>query len=109
MGIVAVGALGHRVADDVAEGHLVDPALAAVGRQDEPVHAALLEQLDLVAAVQEADLGAAQLVGLVEQADERVADEPPLAAVERSDEPVIEGQARRDASRRGWGRPCAPP
>ena len=51
IGIVATGPSDAAVlaADDVAEGHLVEPALVAVGAQDEPVGAVLLEQLDLVA------------------------------------------------------------
>ena len=64
------------------------------GRQDQPVRAVLLEQLDLVALVEVADLGAAQLVGRVEQADDAVADDPPLATGERADEALVEGQAR---------------
>ena len=52
--MVAVGVLATGGSPiDVAECHLVDPALAAVGAQHEPVHAALLEQLDLVALVEE--------------------------------------------------------
>ena len=96
------------LADDLAERHLVDPALAPVRAQDEPVDAALLEQLDLVALVEEADLVAAQLVGRVEQPDDVVADEPALATVERADQAVVEGQARRGGRRRGSGRPCGP-
>ena len=72
----------------------MDPALATVRAQDQPVHAALLEQLDLVALVEEADLRAAQLVGRVEQSDDVVADEPSFSTVERADETVIERQAR---------------
>ena len=53
-----------------------------------------LEQLDLVALVEEADLDAAQLVRHVQQADDVVADQPALAAVERTDEAAIERQAR---------------
>ena len=48
----------------------MDPAAAAVGAADEPVDALLLEQLDLVALVEDADLAAAELVGCVEQADD---------------------------------------
>ena len=72
----------------------MQPALLAVGAQDEPVGAVLLEELDLVALVEVADLRAAQLVGRVEQADDAVADDLPLAAVERADEAVIERQPR---------------
>ena len=42
--------------DDVAEGHLVEPALATVRAEDQPVGAVLLEQLDFVAPVEVADL-----------------------------------------------------
>ena len=66
----------------------MDPALLAVRAQHQPVGAALLEQLDLVALVEDADLVATQLVGRVEQADDVVADQPPLAAVERADQAV---------------------
>ena len=96
------------LADDVAQGHLVEPALAPVRAQDEPVRAVLLEQLDLVALVEVADLGAAQLVGRVEQADDAIADDPALAAIERADEALVEGQARRRRRCRGSDRPCAP-
>ena len=72
----------------------MEPALLAVGAEHEPVGAVLLEQLDLVALVEVADLRAAQLVGRVEQAHDAVADDLPLAAVERADEALVEGQAR---------------
>ena len=110
IGIVATGPIGRGavVLDDVAEGHLVDPALAAVRAQHQPVGAVLLEQLDLVALVEVADLDAAQLVGRVEQADDAIADDPPLATVERADEAVVEGQARGRRRRRGSDRPCGP-
>ena len=80
--------------DDLAEDHLVQPALLSVRAQDEPVGAVLLEQLDLVALVEVADLGATELVGRVEQPDDPVADDPPLAAGQRADEALAEGQAR---------------
>ena len=96
IGIEAVGPSGGGalVVVDLAEGHLVEPALLAVGREDEPVGAVLLEQLDLVALVEVADLRAAQLVGRVQQAHDAVADDPPLATRDRSDEALAEGQAR---------------
>ena len=55
IGIVAVGPVGRGavVVDDLAERHLVEPALLAVGAEDEPVGAVLLEQLDLVALVED--------------------------------------------------------
>ena len=81
--------------DDLAEGHLVEPALLPVRAQDEPVGAVLLEQLDLVTLIEIADLGSAQLVGRVEQPDDAIADGPPLAPIERADEALVEGQARR--------------
>jgi hypothetical protein len=71
----------------------VDPALPAVRAEDQPVRAALLEQLHLVALVEERELGAAQLVGHVEEPDEVVADQAALATVDRPDEPMIERQA----------------
>ena len=72
----------------------MDPALPAIGAQHEPVGAALLEQLHLVALVEERELRATELIGDVEQTDEVVADQPPLATVDRSDEPVSEGEPR---------------
>ena len=69
---------GH---DDVAEDHLVEPALLAVRAQDQPVRAARLEQLDLVALVEDPDLVRPELVGHVEQPDEPVADPPTLDPV----------------------------
>ena len=86
----------------------MQPALLAVRAQDQPVGAVLLEQLDLVALVEVADLRAAELVGRIEQADDAVADDPALAPVERADEALVEGEARRRACCRGSGRPCAP-
>ena len=62
------------VGDDLAERHLVEPALPAVGAEDEPVRAGALDQLDLVALVELADLGRAELVRCVEQADDAIAD-----------------------------------
>ena len=59
---VQLSAGRRRVDHDVAERHLVQPALAAVRAQDAPVGAALLEQDDLVALVEHADLRAADLV-----------------------------------------------
>ena len=65
---------GHRavvsrsVPDVLPDGHLVDPALAAIRAQHEPVDAALLEQLDLVTLGEDADAIAADLVRRVEQA-----------------------------------------
>jgi hypothetical protein len=41
------------------ERHTVDPTLPAVGAEDEPVGAVALQQLDLIALVEEADLGRA--------------------------------------------------
>ena len=55
-----VGAAG--LDDDVAQGHLVQPALAPVRAQHPPVRPVLLEQDDLVALVERADLAAADLV-----------------------------------------------
>ena len=49
----AVRGRRRRVDHDVAERHLVQPALAAVRAQDPPVRAALLEQDDLVALVED--------------------------------------------------------
>ena len=97
IGIVATGPSGDGSSsiDDIAEGHLVEPALLAIGAEDQPVGAVLLEQLDLVALVEEADLRAAQLIGRVEQAHDPIADDPALAAVERPDETLVEGQPRR--------------
>src|SRR5436190_3492243 len=46
------GARGRIVADDVAQGHLVEPALASIRTEDEPVGPGTLQQLDLVALVQ---------------------------------------------------------
>ena len=59
--VVDVGgpALGRRrglVPDDLAEGHLVEPALAAVRAEHLPVGAGPLEELDLVALVELADV-----------------------------------------------------
>lgn len=76
----------------------MDPALAAIRAQDQPVHPALLEQLDLVTLVKEADLAAAQLIGCVEQTDQVVADQPALATFERTNEPVVEREARRSGA-----------
>ena len=109
IGIVAVGPSGGGALGvvDLAEGHLVEPALLAVRRDDEPVGAVLLEQLDLVALVEVADLRAAQLVGRVQQPDDAVADEPALATRDRSDEALAEGQPRgrsRIADRVGLAR-----
>ncbi len=97
IGIVAVGPswAGGSASVDLAEGHLVEPALLAVRAQHQPVGAVLLEQADLVALVEEADLLAAQFVWRVEQADDPIADDPPLAGVERTDQALVEGQARR--------------
>ena len=71
--------LGGAVYDHLAEGHPVEPALPAVRGQDAAVGAVLLEDRDLVALVERADLEAQQLVGPVEEADDPVADPPPLA------------------------------
>ena len=81
--------------DDLAEDHLVQPALLSVRTQDEPVGAVLLEQLDLVTLVEVADLRAAELVRRVEQTDDPVADDPPLAPGERADEALVEGEPQR--------------
>ena len=48
------------------------------GHSDQPVDALLLEQLDLVALAEDADLAAAELVGRVEQAHDVVPDQPSL-------------------------------
>ncbi len=55
--------LGRAFLDHRAEGHLVEPALTTVRAEHQPVGTVLLEELDLVALVEIADLGAAQLVG----------------------------------------------
>ncbi len=73
----------------------MQPALPAVGRQDQPVRAVLLEQLDLVALVEIADLGPLQLVWGVEQPDDPITDQSPLVTVQRTDRCRIEGKARR--------------
>ena len=73
----------------------MEPALLAVRAGHEPVRPVLLEQLDLVALVEVADLGAAELVGRIQQADDAVADDPPFAARERTDEALAEGESRR--------------
>src|SRR4029453_14886278 len=76
--IPRVGGRGGLVGDDVAQGHLVDPAPAAVRADDEPVGASLLGERALVPLVELADLHRAELVGRVEEADDAIADDPPL-------------------------------
>ena len=92
-GIVAIApSCRGRVPDVLPDGHLVDPALAAVRAQDQPVDAALLEQLDLVTLGEDADAVAADLVGRVEQRDDVVLDQVPLATLDRADQAVVERQ-----------------
>src|SRR6266542_1089532 len=81
---------------DVAEGHPMDPALAPVGAENSPERARSLDQLDLVALVEQADLVRPQLVRSVQQADHPVLDPAPLAALERVDDAVIERELRGD-------------
>ena len=50
------------VVDSRAEDHLMQPTLAAVRAENEPVGATLLEQLHLVALVQDRDLIGARLI-----------------------------------------------
>src|SRR3954453_15068834 len=76
------GVARSRVGHERADRHLVDPALLAVRAQDEPVGTRTLDELDLVALIELADLRGTQLVGRVEQSDDGVADDPPLAAVD---------------------------
>ena len=61
----------------------MEPALAAVRAEHPPVGAGPLEELDLVALVELADLGGAELVGGVEEANDAVPDDPPLVALDR--------------------------
>src|ERR1035437_5141467 len=56
------------------------PTLAPVGTQDPPVDAGALEELDLVAAIEHADLRRAKLVGRIEQSNDSVADLPAFVA-----------------------------
>jgi len=78
------------------ERHAVDPALPAVGAEDEPVGAVALQQLDLVALVDDADLRRAELIRRVEEADQAVADATPFE--------VLEGQDAGRLERQTWGR-----
>ncbi len=74
----------------------MDPSLAAVRTEDQPVDPRLLEQLDFVALVHEPGLRATQFIRSIQQADHVVADDSALVTVQWTDEPVIEGQARDD-------------
>src|SRR5436190_11440645 len=99
---IAVEAGRRGVADDLAEGHLVEPALAAVRAENQPVRARSFDQLDLVALVELADLRRAQLIGCVEEADHGIADRPPLAAIGRADGAVFEAHPVVRRHRAGW-------
>src|SRR6185312_10523181 len=91
------GLVGH----DVAERHLVEPALASVRAEDPPVRAGLLEELDLVALVELADLNGTELIGGVEEGDDAISDETPLIT-DPGAVRVVEAEARGD--RHGPGR-----
>jgi hypothetical protein len=66
----------------IGQGHAVHPALTAVRAQDQPVDAVALQQLDLVALVENADLPGAELVGRVQEPDQPVADLTALEVLE---------------------------
>jgi len=72
----------------------MNPALAAIGAQDQPVGSVSLQQLDLVALIENTDLRRTKLVWRVQQADEPVADAPGLVVRERSDASGFEGEMR---------------
>ena len=101
-------ARGSIVFVDVAERHLVQPALLAVGAQDEPVGAVLLEELDLVALIEIADLRP-RAARRASRGDGRRGSGSPSAPGRRADRRVrgrTSGAVR--ARCRGSGRPCVP-
>ena len=73
----------------------MDPALAAVRAEHQPVGPVALQQLDFVTLVEEADLDPTQFVRDIEQSHDVVADEPSFSAIERPDQPTIERQPGR--------------
>src|SRR5205814_10733322 len=88
----AVARFQSRRVDDISKGHLVDPALVAVGAEDEPERSRSVEELDLVTLVEQADLGRPKLIGGIEQADEPITDPSALATLDRADGPGLERQ-----------------
>ena len=85
VGRSSIGASSSGSGRSGLEGHLVDPALFAVRRPDEPVGPGRADQLDLVAAVEPGDLLAHDLVGDRRHPDQAIAD--PCAARRRSRRP----------------------
>jgi len=72
----------------------MDPSLTTIRAQDQPEGATALEQLDLIALVEDADLPRAKFVRRVEEADQPVADVAALVVVERSDAGGLERKTR---------------
>jgi hypothetical protein len=75
--------------------HTVDPTAAPVRAQNSPVHAIALQELDLIAAIQDSDLRGADLVRAVEQPNEPIPDLAALECLDRPDAVPGEGQRRR--------------
>jgi hypothetical protein len=75
--------------------HTVDPTAASIGAQNPPVHVIPLQELDLVAAIENSDLRGADFVRAVEQPNEPIPDLAALECLGRPDAIFGERQRRR--------------
>jgi len=78
----------------------VDPALTPVGTQDQPVHAATLQEQDLVATIDDAYLGRTQFIRAIEQSHQPVTNLPALVILTS-----LQAAGRKRETRRFHGSP----
>jgi hypothetical protein len=77
--------LGRGFRDRGGQGHPVDPAHAPVGAPDSPVDAVPLQEMNFVAAIENADLGGTDLIRAVQQSNQAIPDLTALVALRRPD------------------------